>query len=427
MKTPSRCRIVPRAVCCALLLTLLSSSITPLNAAPFIYRGRYLKGKTPAKGKFDFQFSLYDDPIAGAQIGASITVEDVVVRGGNYTVELDFGESIDNHATYLAVGARKATSTGVFTVTPTRLRILPDDPFAGDIVLPISAGVQTSETALSITNTTGEAAEFRSASAFASVYIANSGQGGGLRVDTSSTGQGSAITSYNYGNDRYAGEFEIINSANPRAAIYARTAGNGQAIDAEVNSNTNGDALFARTTSSSASSYAGVFVGNVSVSGNLTKSSGTFKIDHPIDPANKYLSHSFVESPEMKNIYDGVVTLGENGGAVVTLPSWFQALNRDFRYQLTALGAPAPGLHVAQEVQSNQFVISGGNPGQRISWQVTGVRQDAYAVAHPLQVEEMKAEHERGFYLTPVEHGQPAEMGIDRVERPVREDPDIEE
>lgn len=427
MHTPSRCRIIPRAACCAVLLSLLGSIVSPLNAAPFIYRGRYLKGKTPAKGKFDFQFSLYDDPVSGTQIGASITVDDVVVRGGNYTVELDFDESINNNTTYLAVGVRKATSTGGFTVSPTRVRILPDDPFAGDIVLPISAGVQTPETALSITNLSGEAAEFRSGSGFASVFIANTGIGGGLRVDTSGTAQGSAITGYNYGAERYAGEFELVNSDNPRAAIYARTSGTGQAIDAEVNSNTNADALFARTTSSSAGSFAGIFVGNVSISGTLSKSSGTFKIDHPLDPANKYLSHSFVESPEMKNIYDGIATLGDNGSAIVTLPSWFQALNRDFRYQLTAIGAPAPGLYVAQEVQGNQFVISGGNPGQRISWQVTGVRQDAYAVAHPLQVEELKAEHERGFYLTPIELGKPAELGIDRLDRPMREEPDIEE
>ena len=39
----------------------------------------------------------------------------------------------------------------------------------------------------------------------------------------------------------------------------------------------------------------------------LSKSIGTFKIDHPLDPANKYLSHSFVELPDMMNIYNGNV------------------------------------------------------------------------------------------------------------------------
>jgi hypothetical protein len=47
--------------------------------------------------------------------------------------------------------------------------------------------------------------------------------------------------------------------------------------------------------------------GDLYASGMITKSSGSFKIDHPLDPANKYLSHSFVESPDMMNIYNGVV------------------------------------------------------------------------------------------------------------------------
>jgi hypothetical protein len=65
-------------------------------------------------------------------------------------------------------------------------------------------------------------------------------------------------------------------------------------------------------------SVAGYFNGEVHVSGYLYKSGGGFKIDHPLDPANKYLYHSFVESPDVKNIYDGVVTLdtkGERGAA----------------------------------------------------------------------------------------------------------------
>ena len=79
---------------------------------------------------------------------------------------------------------------------------------------------------------------------------------------------------------------------------------------------------------------AGLFGGNVQVNGNLTKSSGSFKIDHPLDPANKYLYHSFVESPDMKNIYDGTVTLDEKGEAVVPMPDYFSALNQEFRQNL---------------------------------------------------------------------------------------------
>jgi hypothetical protein len=85
---------------------------------------------------------------------------------------------------------------------------------------------------------------------------------------------------------------------------------------------------------------AALLEGNVTVTGTLHKGGGSFKIDHPLDPANKYLSHSFVESPDMKNIYDGVTVLDENGEAEITLPDWFSALNKDFSYQLTAIGAP---------------------------------------------------------------------------------------
>jgi hypothetical protein len=81
--------------------------------------------------------------------------------------------------------------------------------------------------------------------------------------------------------------------------------------------------------------------GSTAFAGSVSKASGTFKIDDPIDPANKYLSHSFVESPDMMNIYNGTVVLDAKGEATVTMPDWFDALNQDFRYQLTSIVAPA--------------------------------------------------------------------------------------
>ncbi len=95
----------------------------------------------------------------------------------------------------------------------------------------------------------------------------------------------------------------------------------------------------------------------------------------------KYLYPSFVESPDMKDIYDGVVVLDSRGEAVVKLPEWFEALNTDFRYQLTPIGAPGPYLHIAAKVANSLFKIAGGTGGMEVSWQVTGIRQDAYANA----------------------------------------------
>lgn len=162
----------------------------------------------------------------------------------------------------------------------------------------------------------------------------------------------------------------------------------------------------------SATGAAGFFQGNVTVTGTLTKTAGAFKIDHPLDPENRYLYHSFVESPDMKNIYDGNVVLDSRGEAWVALPAWFEALNRDFRYQLTAIGAPGPRLYIAEKITRCRFKIAGGAPGMEVSWQVTGIRHDAVANAHRIPVEQAKPAAERGLYLDPQAFGQPAQKGI---------------
>lgn len=164
-------------------------------------------------------------------------------------------------------------------------------------------------------------------------------------------------------------------------------------------------------------SFAGYFNGNVSVNGTLTKSGGSFKIDDPVDPANKYLSHSFVESPDMMNIYNGNIVTDGTGSATVTLPDWFEALNRDFRYQLTVVGQFAQAI-VASKVSGNQFSIRTDKPNVEVSWQVTGVRQDAWANAHRIPVEEEKPDNERDFYLNPELFNQPAEKSVEWVRYP---------
>jgi hypothetical protein len=163
--------------------------------------------------------------------------------------------------------------------------------------------------------------------------------------------------------------------------------------------------------------YAGYFMGYVYVYGQLTAEYKSFKIDHPLDPANKYLYHVSVESPDAMNIYNGVVVLDARGEGWVSLPEWFQALNSDFRYQLTAIGRPQPKLYIAQEISGNRFQIAGGKAGGKVSWEVTGIRQDAYAKAHGIKVEEEKPAAERGLYLHPELFGQPKEKGIEWAHR----------
>ena len=151
--------------------------------------------------------------------------------------------------------------------------------------------------------------------------------------------------------------------------------------------------------------------GNLNVTGTLSKGSGTFKIDHPLDPANKYLYHSFVESPDMMNIYNGNIITDDSGLATVALPDWFEALNQDFRYQLTVMGQFAQAI-VASEISHNQFTIRTDKPNVKVSWQVTGVRHDAYADAHRVQVEEEKPPQDKGHYLHPELFGAGPEQAV---------------
>jgi hypothetical protein len=161
----------------------------------------------------------------------------------------------------------------------------------------------------------------------------------------------------------------------------------------------NGYGVYGLTTGSGGTAvYA---AGNATVTGSLSKGGGSFKIDHPLDPKGKYLYHSFVESPDMMNVYNGTVVLGRRGKATVELPEWFEALNSDFRYQLTAVGKPAPKLHVSEEISGKAFQIAGGRSGQQVSWQVTGIRRDAWANANRIPVEVEKAPEDKGRFLHP--------------------------
>jgi len=167
----------------------------------------------------------------------------------------------------------------------------------------------------------------------------------------------------------------------------------------------------------SSSGLAGEFSGNVDVTGSLSKGGGSFKIDDPLDPANKYLYHSFVESPDMMNVYNGNVTTDAGGLATVALPGYFQALNSDYRYQLTVIGQFAQAI-VKKEIQNNSFVIQTDKPNVKVSWQVTGIRQDPWANAHRIPNEVVKPAAEQGYYLYPDLYSQPATRQVEWARHP---------
>jgi hypothetical protein len=190
------------------------------------------------------------------------------------------------------------------------------------------------------------------------------------------------------------------------------------ALDAENDSPTPG-ALAFRAGNGANDAFCTIDVnGNLTCNGTITANklvattAKDFKVDDPLDPANKYLVHASVESSELMNIYSGNALLDQSGQSTVLLPVWFQAENGDFRYQLTSIGAPAPGLYIAEEISGNEFKIAGGKPGGKVSWQVTALRQDAPAKAHPVVVEEEKAAPDRGRYLHPELYGEPQSQRI---------------
>lgn len=435
----------------------------------FTYQGQLKRSGSPHNGTCSFRFSLFDAASGGTQVGSTQTINGVNVVNGLFTVLIDFGAGpFTGDARWLETAVQCAGDAGFTPLTPRQP--LTVAPYA----LSLRPGAVISGTGSSglVVNTPNGNAIIANgkANGYATVYGGDTSPSGGYGVYGSSgngigvEGVSSAragvlgITYYLNGSgvegnatgSNAAGVYGV-NTIGPGVwgrgtsggsgvfgesagyAVYGASSGgfgvygtssNGGVVgvayvgvQGNANGTTDSQGVRGDNGGSNTNGYAGLFNGRVSVFGNLTvfgtlaKSAGAFKIDHPLDPANKYLSHSFVESPDMKNIYDGVVTLNANGEAVVQLPDWFEALNQDFRYQLTCIGGYAP-VYIAGEIANNQFEIGGGTPGLKVSWQVTGIRHDAYANANRIQVEEDKPAQEKGTYLYPELYGLPSEKGL---------------
>lgn len=138
-----------------------------------------------------------------------------------------------------------------------------------------------------------------------------------------------------------------------------------------------------------------------------------FAIDHPLDPAHKYLKHYSIESNEVLNMYRGTVAFDANGEAIVTLPTYFDSINIDFSYQLTPIGGYAP-LYIKEKIADGKFVIAGGASGMEVSWTVYAQRNDPYLQQHPESkaVEVEKEAWNQGKYLQPDLYNQPADLKI---------------
>ena len=201
------------------------------------------------------------------------------------------------------------------------------------------------------------------------------------------------------------------------------TGSDGNGVYGECDNGSNAIGVWGLSTLGTSSGYSGYFgggsypsrfkiYGNLIVTGSISKGSGSFVIDHPLDPANKYLYHSFVESPDMMNIYNGNTTTDDNGEAIVKLPDYFDTLNKDCRYQLTTIGQAAQSF-ILKEVSNNEFTIKTDKPHVKVSWQVTGIRKDPYAKNNPIITEVDKKPEEKGLYLHPECYGFGQDKFID--------------
>ena len=246
-------------------------------------------------------------------------------------------------------------------------------------------------------------------------YLTQSGTGRGLTSVTDGVSSSHAIVAQVYNTSNTAGNaiygiqgglgsgirIDMQNAASSSHALYANSYASSNSFVGYFKHNNGGSGVYINAVGAQAiqsygnlNFYQGnltVHNGNATISGTLTAGVKNFLIDHPIDPENKSLVHSTVEAPEMKNIYDGVVELNEEGIATVELPSYFEALNKDFRYQLTAIDESMPNL-CAGRIQNRILTIKGGSPNGVVSWQVVGIRQDKFAQANPMIVERVKAE-----------------------------------
>ncbi|MCF8403896.1 MAG: hypothetical protein K9H58_08125 [Bacteroidales bacterium] len=167
----------------------------------------------------------------------------------------------------------------------------------------------------------------------------------------------------------------------------------------------------------SSSYYAGYFSGPVNVTGSLSKGSGSFVIDHPLDPENKLLRHNFVESPENLLIYRGKVKINSGGETTVDMPEYFKALTKEDEasIHLTCIGKPF--LTGAEWTRDFSGIIIYGEPNREVFWEVLADRDDPviHELGRPVEEEKggEKSLCEKGKLLYPEAYGYPESMGRD--------------
>lgn len=205
-------------------------------------------------------------------------------------------------------------------------------------------------------------------------------------------------------------------------ALWAVTTSGFTGVDGR-NASTTGYGMYGLASSNSGVNY-GVVGHSASPSGYGVFSIGTlgasgtkpFRIDHPLDPENRYLLHYATESPEPLNVYRGTVTTDAKGEAWVSLPDYYSEINRDPTYQLTVVedadNDQFVQAKIAVKIQANRFKIRTSVPRVEVCWRVEAVRNDRWVRQNGAPVEVEKEGRERGTYQHPELYGLGPERGM---------------
>lgn len=330
--------------------------------------------------------------------GSSITAGDAVIRGVSTGNGITYGvQGTNSSATNQAAGMYGLAS--------------------GNAVVHGVLGIISTATAANASGVRGYA--IATTGATFGVWGEN-GSSSGIGVFGNATNGGTGVQGSS--NGTYA-MYGVNTAASGYGTYGVCTGANGNGVVGICNNGATAYGVWGRSTTG----YSGYFdgpglgvniVGNLNVTGTVSKGGGSFKIDHPLDPENKYLYHSFVESPDMINIYNGNIITDDRGEAEVNLPSYFQTANTEYKYQLTVIGQFAQAI-VLSEIENNKFMIKTDKPNVKVSWQVTGVRNDKWAQQYRIPNEVEKSSGEKGKYLYPELYGYGTDRSVEKIKTPI--------
>ena len=218
------------------------------------------------------------------------------------------------------------------------------------------------------------------------VYDAGAGATRVFLASTGRVGIGNDVTSPNAGlvvtnADIRCTAAAVANDANS-ISMSQESANNSYIVSRGNSTSERGNIYLVVSRSNGGGGIAGLVVNN---DGSVSKNSGSFKIDHPLESKKDthHLVHSFVEAPQADNIYRGVVQL-ENGTATINLDTvsgmtegTFVALNTNtscFTSNETDWDS------VKGSITGNILTIACQNSSStaNVSWLVIGERQDQH-------------------------------------------------